>query len=109
MKYCNNPYQQIRLRATEVQVGDLRLGGDYPIRVQSMTTADTADTLSSVEESVRMLEAGCELVRLTAPSKTEAENLNEIKHALLALGYNQPLVADIHFTQNAALFAAKYV
>ena len=109
MKYCNNPYQQIRLRATEVQVGDLRLGGDYPIRVQSMTTADTADTLSSVEESVRMLEAGCELVRLTAPSKTEAENLNEIKHALLARGYNQPLVADIHFTPNAAEIAAKYV
>jgi (E)-4-hydroxy-3-methylbut-2-enyl-diphosphate synthase len=109
MKYCNNPYQQIRLRATEVQVGDLRLGGDYPIRVQSMTTADTADTLSSVEESVRMLEAGCELVRLTAPSKTEAENLNEIKLALLARGYNQPLVADIHFTPNAAEIAAKYV
>ena len=109
MKYCNNPYQQIRLRATEVQVGDLRLGGDYPIRVQSMTTADTADTLSSVEESVRMLEAGCELVRLTAPSKTEAENLNEIKRALLSRGYNQPLVADIHFTPNAAEIAAKYV
>lgn len=109
MKYCNNPYQQIRLRAIEVQVGDLHLGGDYPIRVQSMTTADTADTLSSVEESVRMLEAGCELVRLTAPSKTEAENLNEIKQALIARGYNQPLVADIHFTPNAAEIAAKYV
>lgn len=109
MKYCNNPYHQIRLHATEVQVGDLRLGGDYPIRVQSMTTADTADTMSSVEESVRMLDAGCELVRLTAPSKTEAENLNEIKQALIARGYNQPLVADIHFTPNAAEIAAKYV
>lgn len=109
MKYCNNPYLQVRLRATEVQVGDLCLGGDYPIRVQSMTTADTADTLSSVEESVRMLDAGCELVRLTAPSKTEAENLNEIKQALISRGYNQPLVADIHFTPNAAEIAAKHV
>ena len=109
MNYCNNPYHQVRLRATEVEVGNLKLGADHPIRVQSMTTADTLDTLSSVEESVRMLEAGCELVRLTAPSKTEAENLNEIKQALIARGFNQPLVADIHFTPNAAEIAAKYV
>jgi (E)-4-hydroxy-3-methylbut-2-enyl-diphosphate synthase len=109
MKYCNNPYQQIRLRATEVQIGDLHLGGDHPIRVQSMTTADTMDTDASVEESVRMLEAGCELVRLTAPSKSEAENLHAIKQTLVELGFNQPLVADIHFTPNAAEIAAKYV
>jgi len=109
MKYCNNPYQQIRLRATEVQIGDLHLGGEHPIRVQSMTTADTMDTEASVEESVRMLEAGCELVRLTAPSKSEAENLNAIKRALVERGFNQPLVADIHFTPNAAEIAAKYV
>ena len=109
MKYCNNPYQQIRLRATEVQIGDLHLGGEHPIRVQSMTTADTMDTDASVEESVRMLEAGCELVRLTAPSKSEAENLNAIKRALVERGFNQPLVADIHFTPNAAEIAAKYV
>jgi (E)-4-hydroxy-3-methylbut-2-enyl-diphosphate synthase len=109
MKYCNNPYQQIRLRATEVQIGDLHLGGEHPIRVQSMTTADTMDTEASVEESVRMLEAGCELVRLTAPSKSEAENLNGIKRALVERGFNQPLVADIHFTPNAAEIAAKYV
>ena len=109
MKYCNNPYQQIRLHATEVQIGDLHLGGEHPIRVQSMTTADTMDTDASVEESVRMLEAGCELVRLTAPSKSEAENLNAIKRALVERGFNQPLVADIHFTPNAAEIAAKYV
>ncbi len=109
MKYCNNPYQQIRLRATEVQIGDLHLGGEHPIRVQSMTTADTMDTDASVEESVRMLEAGCELVRLTAPSKSEAENLNAIKRTLVERGFNQPLVADIHFTPNAAEVAAKYV
>ena len=109
MKYCNNPYQQIRLRATEVQIGDLHLGGEHPIRVQSMTTADTMDTDASVEESVRMLEAGCELVRLTAPSKSEAENLHAIKQTLVERGFNQPLVADIHFTPNAAEIAAKYV
>ena len=109
MKYCNNPYQQIRLRANEVQIGDLHLGGEHPIRVQSMTTADTMDTDASVEESVRMLEAGCELVRLTAPSKSEAENLHAIKQTLVERGFNQPLVADIHFTPNAAEIAAKYV
>jgi (E)-4-hydroxy-3-methylbut-2-enyl-diphosphate synthase len=74
-----------------------------------MTTADTMDTDASVEESVRMLEAGCELVRLTAPSKSEAENLKAIKRALVERGFNQPLVADIHFTPNAAEIAAKYV
>lgn len=109
MHYCYNPYHQVRLRAIEVNVGELKLGANHPIRVQSMTTADTLDTVSSVEESVRMLEAGCELVRLTAPSKTEAENLHLIKQKLIARGYQQPLVADIHFTPNAAEIAAKYV
>ena len=109
MKYCINPYQQVRLEAVEVKIGDLLLGGTHPIVVQSMTTADTLNTEASVEESVRMLEAGCELVRLTAPSKNEAENLKQIKEALLARGFNQPLVADIHFTPNAAEIAALHV
>lgn len=109
MKYCINPYQQVRLEAVEVKIGDLSLGGTHPIVVQSMTTADTQNTEASVEESVRMLEAGCELVRLTAPSKNEAENLKHIKEALLARGFNQPLVADIHFTPNAAEIAALHV
>ncbi|NCU77275.1 MAG: 4-hydroxy-3-methylbut-2-en-1-yl diphosphate synthase, partial [Synechococcaceae bacterium WB7_1C_051] len=109
MQYCNNPYQQQRLQTLEVRIGSLVLGADHPIRVQSMTTADTMDTEASVEESVRMLEAGCELVRLTAPSKKEAENLKDIKAALLAKGYTQPLVADIHFTPNAAEIAALHV
>jgi (E)-4-hydroxy-3-methylbut-2-enyl-diphosphate synthase len=109
MTYCKNPYQQERLNTHQVEVGTLQLGSDFPIRVQSMTTADTMDTLASVEESVRMLDAGCEIVRLTAPSKKEAENLKQIKQALTERGYHQPLVADIHFTPNAAEIAALHV
>ena len=85
------------------------MGGKNPIRVQSMTTADTMDTKKSVEESIRMIDAGCELVRLTAPSKKDAENLANIKADLKDRGYTTPLVADIHFTPNAAEVAAKIV
>lgn len=85
------------------------MGGKNPIRVQSMTTADTMDTKKSVEESIRMIDAGCELVRLTAPSKKDAENLANIKAELKHRGYTTPLVADIHFTPNAAEVAAKIV
>ena len=109
MMYCKNPYQQERLNTLEVQIGSLLLGSNFPIRVQSMTTADTMDTHASVEESIRMLDAGCEIVRLTAPSKKEAENLQQIKQALSERGYQQPLVADIHFTPNAAEIAALHV
>ena len=90
-------------------VGNLGFGGNNPIRVQSMTTANTMDTLATVEESIRMIEAGCELVRITAPSKKEAENLKNIKEELLKRGYSTPIVADIHFTPNAAEIAAKIV
>ena len=72
--------------------------GNNPLRIQSMTTTDTMDTKGSVEQSIRMIDAGCELVRLTAPSKKEAENLGVIKEELVKRGYNTPLVADIHFT-----------
>jgi (E)-4-hydroxy-3-methylbut-2-enyl-diphosphate synthase len=85
------------------------MGGDFPIRLQSMTTTDTMDTEKSIEQSIRMIEAGCELVRLTAPSKNEAYNLKNIKDGLHALGYSAPLVADIHFTPNAAEIAAEIV
>lgn len=85
------------------------MGDKNPIRVQSMTTADTMDTKKSVEESIRMIDAGCELVRLTAPSKKDAENLANIKTELKHRGYTTPLVADIHFTPNAAEVAAKIV
>jgi (E)-4-hydroxy-3-methylbut-2-enyl-diphosphate synthase len=106
-RYCLDPWKRTRVTTKEVQIGTLRLGGENPIRVQSMTTTDTMDTEGSVAQSIRMIDAGCELVRLTAPSKNEAENLQKIKDALVEKGYNTPLVADIHFTPNAAEIAAK--
>jgi (E)-4-hydroxy-3-methylbut-2-enyl-diphosphate synthase len=93
----------------EVRIGQLTLGGENPLRLQSMTTTDTMDTEGSVAQSIRMIEAGCELVRLTAPSKNEAENLGVIHTKLAELGYHVPLVADIHFTPNAAEIAAKLI
>src|SRR5882757_486927 len=85
------------------------MGGDNSIRIQSMTTIDTMDTIGSVEQTIRMVEAGCEYVRITAPSIKEAQNLAEIKKELRARGYNVPLIADIHFTPNAAELAARLV
>ena len=79
MKYCNSLTAFSRFQTREVMVGNLGFGGNNRIRVQSMTTANTMDTLATVEESIRMIEAGCELVRITAPSKKEAENLKNIK------------------------------
>jgi len=98
-----------RRKTSNIKIGDLQIGSDFPIVPQSMTTTDTMDTQKSVEQIVRMINTGCELVRLTAPSLKEAQNLAEIKNALTALGLNIPLVADIHFTPNAAELAAKIV
>ena len=108
-RYCIDIWKRSRVLTKEVQIGTLRLGGSNPIRVQSMTTTDTMDTECSVAQSIRMIDAGCELVRLTAPSRNEAENLKNIKEALVQKGYHTPLVADIHFTPNAAEIAAKIV
>jgi len=99
----------MRLKTLEVNIGDLRLGNYHPIRVQTMTTTDTMDTVATVEQSIRCIEAGAELVRITAPSKKEAENLLNIKNELHRRGYKVPLVADIHFTPNAAEIAARIV
>src|SRR5260221_4228135 len=107
--YCNSLTQYSRLKPLEVKIGDLRLGNYHPIRVQTMTTTDTMDTLATVEQSIRCIEAGAELVRITAPSKKEAENLLNIKNELHRRGYKTPLVADIHFTPNAAEIAARIV
>jgi (E)-4-hydroxy-3-methylbut-2-enyl-diphosphate synthase len=90
-------------------VGDVAFGSGHPIRLQSMTTTDTMDTSASVEQAIRMIDAGCELVRYTAPSMNEAENLKNISAELHRRGYKTPLVADIHFTPNAAELAAEYV
>ena len=108
-QYCNSIVQYSRRKTVEVKIGDVPMGGNNPIRIQSMTTIDTMDTLGSVEQTIRMVEAGCEYVRITAPSMKEAQNLGEIKKELRVRGYNVPLVADIHFTPNAAELAARLV
>lgn len=107
--YCESMTSYKRLKTRVVKIGNLLLGGDHPIRVQTMTTTDTMDTLATVEQTIRCIKAGAELVRITAPSKKEAENLQLIKDELRKRGYNTPLVADIHFTPNAAEIAAKIV
>ncbi|WP_194976922.1 (E)-4-hydroxy-3-methylbut-2-enyl-diphosphate synthase [Aquiflexum lacus] len=109
IRYCNSLTRYSRRKTIPVKVGDVIIGGDNPIVVQSMTTVDTMDTKGSVEQCIRMIESGCELIRITAPSMKEAENLQKIKNELRKLGYNTPLVADIHFTPNAAEIAAKIV
>ncbi|MFI5160621.1 MAG: (E)-4-hydroxy-3-methylbut-2-enyl-diphosphate synthase [Sphingobacteriales bacterium] len=107
--YCNSLTEYSRFVTREVHIGDVPMGGSNPIRIQSMTTTDTINTLATVEQSIRMIEAGCEYVRITAPSIKEAQNLAEIKKQLRARGYTTPLVADIHFTPNAAEVAARIV
>jgi (E)-4-hydroxy-3-methylbut-2-enyl-diphosphate synthase len=108
-KYASSLTQYSRFLTREVAVGDLLIGGNNPIRVQSMTTTDTMDTEATIAQSIRMIEAGCELVRITAPSMNEARNLELIKKGLQAKGYNTPICADIHFTPNAAEFAARVI
>lgn len=98
-----------RFKTKVVNIGDIPLGGDYPIRLQSMTTTDTMDIMGTVEQSIKIIEAGADYVRITAPSIKEAENLKEIKKELKKRGFNTPLIADIHFTPNAAEVAARYV
>ena len=112
--YSESLTEYKRLKTLEVKIGDLLLGNPdgihaHPIRVQTMTTTDTMDTIATVEQSIRCIEAGAELVRITAPSKREAENLLNIKNELRKRGYSTPLVADIHFTPNAAEIAARIV
>ena len=107
--YCASMTEYKRLPTKEVKIGNLSIGNFHPIRIQTMTTTDTMDTLATVEQSIRCIEAGSELIRITAPSKKEAENLLNIKNELKRRGYNTPLVADIHFTPNAAEIAARIV
>jgi (E)-4-hydroxy-3-methylbut-2-enyl-diphosphate synthase len=107
--YCNSLTKYSRYRTKEVFVGETPLGADNPIRIQSMTTTDTMNTIATVDQSIRMVDAGCDYVRITAPSKLEAENLLNIKNELRKRGYKVPLIADIHFTPNAAEIAARIV
>ena len=107
--YCESLTNYKRLPTREVKIGNIIIGGNHPIRVQTMTTTDTMDTMATVEQTIRCINAGAELVRITAPSKNEAENLRNIKEELNRRGYEVPLVADIHFTPNAAEIAAQIV
>ena len=96
IKYCESLTRYQRLKTRVVHIGDVPIGGEYPIRVQSMTTTDTMDTKATVEQSIRMIEAGSEYVRITAPSIREARNLMEIKSKLRKQGYTTPLIANLH-------------
>lgn len=107
--YCNSLTQYSRFNTLEVYIGNVPMGANHAIRLQSMTTTDTMDTEGSIAQSIRMIDAGCEYVRITAPSIKEAQNLAEIRKGLHEKGYHAPLVADIHFTPNAAELAAKIV
>ncbi|GAB2771560.1 4-hydroxy-3-methylbut-2-en-1-yl diphosphate synthase [Rhabdobacter roseus] len=107
--YCPSLTAYQRRKTITVDIGGVPMGSDYPIRVQSMTTVDTMDTQGSIEQVIRMVEAGCEYVRITAPSVKEAQNLENIRNGLRQLGIQVPLVADIHFTPNAAELAARIV
>ncbi len=114
MSYLQNKYSvdltnPKRFKTRVVNIGGVPLGGNNPIRIQSMTTTDTMDTKATVEQTIRMIEAGCEYVRITAPSIREAENLKNIKAELKRRGYSVPLIADIHYTPNAAEVAARIV
>ena len=109
MNYIENPLKRKRFETRIVKIGGISMGGDLPVVVQSMTTTDTMDTQNTVDQSIRMIDAGCELIRITAPSIKEAENLQNIKNELIHKGYHVPLVADIHFTPNAAEVASKIV
>ncbi len=108
-KYCNSLTEYSRRETIEVNIGEVPMGATHPIRVQSMTTIDTMDTQGSIDQTIRMVDSGCEYVRITAPSIKEAQNLEEIRNGLRKKGVEVPLVADIHFTPNAAELAAKIV
>ena len=107
--YTPSPFAPRRRPTRIVRVGDVAIGGDQPIRVQSMTTTDTLDTAGTADQTQRLAEAGCEIVRITAPSRKEAENLAAIRAELRRRGVRVPLVADIHYTPGAALLAAEHV
>ena len=107
--YCNTLTAYNRFITREVKIGNLIIGGGRSVKIQTMTTTDTMDTEKTVAQVIECIKAGAELVRITAPSKTEADNLANIKAALRAKGFDTPIVADIHFTPNAAEIAATIV
>src|SRR5213596_3529879 len=109
MNYCVDPLQYRRRATREVKVGNVGIGGDNPIRVQSMITCDTMDTEASIQQTMELADAGCEIVRITAPTVKDARNLEHIVKGLRERGCDVPIVADIHFKPEAAMEAAKWV
>ena len=109
MNYCSNPLQYHRRATREVKVGNVGIGGDNPIRVQSMITCDTMDTEASIQQTMELADAGCEIVRITAPTVKDSRNLEHIVKGLRERGCDVPIVADIHFKPEAAMEAAKWV
>lgn len=109
MQYCESIYKTKRFKTREIKVGSVGVGGDNPIRIQSMTTSNTRDVEATVEQAIRLADAGCEIVRITVQGKKEAESCEAIKNSLLKKGYNVPLVADIHFYPPAALLVVEFV
>src|SRR5689334_9190129 len=107
--YCQSPFFYRRRPTREVQVGNIGVGGDNTIRVQSMITCDTMDTEMSIQQTIELANVGCEIVRITAPTVKDARNLEHIVKGLRARGCNVPIVADIHFKPEAAMEAAKWV
>src|SRR5712664_3582053 len=109
MHYCENPLQFRRRASREVRVGNVGIGGNNPIRVQSMITCDTMDTEMSIQQTIELANVGCEIVRITAPTVKDSRNLENIVKGLRARGCDVPIVADIHFKPDAAMEAAKWV
>lgn len=108
-KYCNSRYQTIRRISREINVGNVKVGGNNPIRVQSMTTTNAQDVDATVKQTISLVDAGCEIVRITAPNKAAAEALKDVRAKLDAQNIHVPLVADIHFLPNAAMSAIEHV
>jgi (E)-4-hydroxy-3-methylbut-2-enyl-diphosphate synthase len=110
MSYCVSRFRTVRRRTLEVMVGRVGVGGDNPIRLQSMTTSDTQDVAATVKQSIALAEVGCEIVRITAPNVAAAKCLQEIRTQFTAAGFGHvPLVADIHFLPSAAMEAVEHV
>src|SRR5207247_7331708 len=109
LSYSENPYAYRRRKTRQVKVGNIGVGGDNPIRVQSMITCDTMDTDASIQQTMELAKVGCEIVRITAPTVKDAHNLEHIVKCLRERDCDVPIVADIHFKPEAAMEAAKWV
>src|SRR5260370_7565981 len=103
--YCSDPWSYHRRLTREVKMGEVGVGGSNPIRVQSMLTCDTMDTAACIQQTLDLVNVGCEIVRITAPTVKDAKNLRLIKEGLLGRGCDVPIVADIHFKPQAPLDA----